>query len=197
MSKEIKERCKECMYYNDEIEYPDVNGTTTHSNCMSRKCEYRKETKDLKIRRLTSKVSDLEAKLADKEETIKELNDKVLWLRKWLKMADDLNGSLKQQLAEKDVDLSLARNEIETLKHNLKVAQEHDNVMSKQYFEKCKKANQDKISFAVEKLTEVKKLIENKLVEFDDIEMKIIMGLFAFNITCQIDNQIKSIKEGK
>lgn len=58
---------------------------------------------------------------------------------------------LKQQLAESETDLSLARNEIDTLKHNIKIVQEHDNVMCEQYFNKCKE-HQDKIDFAVERL---------------------------------------------
>ena len=102
MSKEIKEKCKECVYYNDKMEYPEVDGTTTHSNCMSIKCEYRKETKDTKIRRLTSKISDLEAKLAELREQITildEENSKTFMksVNAWRE-----NAELKQQLAEKE-----------------------------------------------------------------------------------------------
>lgn len=70
MSKEIKEKCKECVYYNDKIEYPNVNGTTTHSNCRSIKCEYRKITKDMQISRLKHDLVCLEAKLAESEKQV-------------------------------------------------------------------------------------------------------------------------------
>lgn len=53
MSKEIKEKCKMCRYYNDKQQYPNVEGQTTHSNCISIKCQYRKITKDMQIRKLT------------------------------------------------------------------------------------------------------------------------------------------------
>lgn len=74
MDKEIKEKCKECVYYNERMEYPKINGTTTHSNCMSIKCDYRKATKDLKIIRLNNKIADLEAKLAEEKNRNKKLN---------------------------------------------------------------------------------------------------------------------------
>ena len=112
----------------------------------------------------------------------------------------EYSQKLEQQLAEKDVDLSLARNEIDTLKHNLKVAQEHDNVMCEQYFEKCKKANQDKISFAVEKL----ELLKEKMANFD---LPNNPKLYNNDMFCggfdshyiktkeQIDNQIEELKK--
>lgn len=106
-----------------------------------------------------------------------------------LRKSYDENEKLKQQLAEKDVDLSLARNEIDTLKHNLKVAQEHDSVMCEQYFEKGKKINQDKISFCIDKLEKTKKDIENgwKLVGYEGLDFNEVIGT--------IDNQIEELKK--
>ena len=77
MSKEIKEKCKMCRYYNDKQQYPDVEGQTTHSNCISIKCHYSKITKDMQIRSLTNKITDLEAKLAEKDLKIIELETKL------------------------------------------------------------------------------------------------------------------------
>ena len=103
--------------------------------------------------------------------------------------AKDIVKDLKQKLAEKDVDLSLARNEIDTLKHNLKVAQEHDNVMCEQYFEKCKKTNQDKISFTIEQLEKVKE-------HFINIKTPTLGVIRRAEMVMYIDNQIKQLKEG-
>ena len=50
---------------------------------------------------------------------------------------------------------------------------------------------------AVAELEKVKEYMEKKLVEFDNTEMKIIMGLYAFNIENQIDQQIKLLKGEK
>ena len=110
MSKEIKEKCKECVYYNDKMEYPVVNGTTTHSNCMSIKCEYRKETKDMKIERLTSKITELEAKLAESEEKYDKLfecykNTSREDLDDKYRLAEE-NEQLKQQLVEKETRIA-------------------------------------------------------------------------------------------
>ena len=149
-----------------------------------------------------AKISDLKAKLAEKNKKISE------YMKEWEKDCDDSEKEieeLKQQLAEKDVDLSLARNEIDTLKHNLNISQKHDNVMCEQYFEKCKKANQDKISFAVEKLEELKKFTEkeikecNKLLqeEFEDdyyIQSVNARQSMCYEFKREIDNQIKTIK---
>ena len=70
MSKEIKEKCKMCRYYNDKQQYPNVDGQTTHSNCISIKCQYRKITKDMQIRKLTHEnkilAKALELAVADK-----------------------------------------------------------------------------------------------------------------------------------
>ena len=95
MSKEIKEKCKMCCYYNDKQQYPYVEGQTTHSNCISIKCQYRKITKDMQIRNLTNKVADLEAKLAESEE-------KAERYEKWSEYVENRFSQLKQQLAQKE-----------------------------------------------------------------------------------------------
>jgi chromosome segregation ATPase len=153
------------------------------------------------VKQKDEKIADLEAKLAQakmNESFEKEKKDNAF------KFIEEL----KQQLEEKGVDLSLARNEIDTLKHNLNIAQEHDNVMCEQYFEKCKHHNQDKISFAVEQLEKVKEYAKNKeehiynmydntkntnvVSDYHYAKLTVISNIFKF-----IDNQIKQLKEMK
>lgn len=104
--------------------------------------------------------------LLEKETRIAELEDKD-WYEGLIKQLEDQCGRLleerdnaKQQLALKETDLSLARNEINTLKHNLKIAQEHDKVMCEQLLEMCNGCHQDKISFALEQLEHLKTKLE-------------------------------------
>ena len=105
------------------------------------------------------------------------------------------NETLKNRVA--DLEAKLADKEKEITDFELEVGdlRLQNRNLKEQFKYAVQSKNQDKISFAIDKLTEVKKLIENKLVEFDNIETKMIIGLFAFNITCQIDNQIKQLKE--
>lgn len=132
--------------------------------------------------------------LAEKDLRIEELESQFDYECECNKQFVDCqneNTQLKQQLAEKDVELSLARNEIDTLKHNLNISQEHDNVMCEEYFKKCKQHNQDKISFATEQLEKVKEIIDKNYFynmssdccTFDKLE-----------VDFQINNQIKELR---
>ena len=98
MSKEIKEKCKDCVYYNEKMDYPMVDGQTTHLNCMSIKCDYRKVTKDLKIVRLNNKIADLEAKLAESEKENKRLSKNLRI--SWTKRMQFYNGLLINKLRD-------------------------------------------------------------------------------------------------
>ena len=51
---------------------------------------------------------------------------------------DEQIAELQKQLKETKVDLSFARNEINTLKNNLTISQEHKKNIEEQYLEKCK-----------------------------------------------------------
>lgn len=108
-------------------------------------------------------------------------------------------SDLETKLAEKDVDLSLARNEIDTLKHNLKVAQEHDNVMCEQYFGKCKKINQDKISFAIYNLSLVCGMLTDTIIDFEkkeyDLSMHNYLEQICLKFAEKISQKIKQLKE--
>lgn len=117
MSKEIKEKCKECVYYNERIEYPIVDGTTTHSNCMSIKCNYRKATKDLKIVRLNNKIAYLETKLAEKEGEIEYLKaQRRIYLNRSVEECNKITD-LEFELQHKDQDkISFAVEQLEKVK---------------------------------------------------------------------------------
>lgn len=164
MSKEIKEKCKSCICYTDEP-CIDYTVSTTHSNCMSSKCKYRKLTKDLKIKRLTSEVESLRKNLIDSEERRKKL-----W--KFLSQELQTNDQLKQQLAEKEKEIEILHK---------------DNTLLRSVWDTDE---QDKISFTVEKLEEVKKNIKN--CPYKDFGI-----MYQSDAIRQIDNQIKMLKEGK
>lgn len=95
---------------------------------------------------------------------------------------------LKQQLAEKDKEIEYYKKQAKKL-----------NSEAQKYFEDayCNDFhNQDKISFALEQLEQIRKEFEIKFkgCKWED---KMLVGKFC-NITNEIiDNQIKAIKEGK
>lgn len=148
-------------------------------------------------------ITDLEAKLAESEKERKHLKD---WLDNEILTSVDHESyyatineyeeeikELKQQLAEKDTNLSLARNEINTLKHNLNVSQEHDNVMCEQYFEKCKENNQDKISFCIEQLEKVKEFFLKEHRD-EEIDTDYLITKDSGEIADFLLDQIKQLK---
>lgn len=151
------------------------------SDCIPKYLDKREFTfKD--IEDFFKSFEQLKQQLKAKEHTINTLIDDYKANQKWYKI----------QLAEKEADISLARNEINTLKHNLKIAQEHDNVMCEQYFKKCKETKQDKISFAVEKLKETKIYVDNQ--HFMNARYKCEKKVYA-DIWNYIDNQIEELKK--
>lgn len=146
--------------------------------------------KDRKIEELKQQLAEKEADLIALDTDNYSFKQQIDNLRQQLAEKDaerELDNSfwkqecdsLQKALEEKNTDLSLARNEIDTLKHNLNISQEHDNVICEQYFEKCKQHNQDKISFAVEKLEEVKHYaqhIQGGLINYIENQIKAIKG---------------------
>ena len=105
----------------------------------------------------------------------------------WLKGNRDYD-QLKQQLAEKDKEIEYYKKQAKKLNNE-----------AQKYFEDayCNDFhNQDKISFALEQLEQIRKEFEIKFkgCKWED---KMLVGKFC-NITNEIiDNQIKAIKEGK
>ena len=133
------------------------------------------------------RVADKAIKVLEKE--LKDWQDGTI-IAQWQDCEQRVK-ELEYELAEKDVDLSLARNEIDTLKHNLNISQEHDNVMCEQYFEKCKQHNQDKISFAVAYLELLKAFIIDKEFYFVGEDYSTV---YVEDITEEIDNQIQELR---
>ena len=131
-------------------------------------------------------ISDLEAKLAEN--------------KKWLASNEGFleNQKLKQQLAEKDEQIKLIKwdYDVVTREYN-KLFNTADSVIERQ--------DQDKISFAIEKLEKVKNEIYGSEVKFEEIEkLPIALNNYEigydkgrFKATNIIDNQIKQLKEGK
>ena len=125
-------------------------------------------------------TADLEAKLAEQ----KLLADNII------KAYVDENKKILEQLAEKEKDLIIKCRTIGVL------------------IEKNEQKDQDKISFALERLEKVKELAKkeikecNKLLqeEFEDdyyIQSVNARQSMCYEFKREIDNQIKQLKEGK
>lgn len=186
---------------------------------LTEKACQNKEVKELKEKQ--KKIADLEAKLEESEESEERLKAIDNWKENYgytnyedIYMLEDLQSrafqseddttvvneildylnisdeneilpTIKQQLAEKD--------------EQIKMLQEHkemaDNTIE-MYATKCKDSGQDKISFAVDKLTEVKEFF---LEEHRDEEMDTdyLITKDACQIAEYLLDQIKQLKEGK
>ena len=148
---------------------------------------------------LKNRNKELEAKLAESEERAERY-------KSWHNEKAGECSELKQQLANKEIDLSLARNEINTLRTNLEIAQEHDNIVCGQLIEKCKEIafleEQDMIfhnQLAVEQLKKAKKLLYDNAWWVGDTEYDYIddYAVCWSNIEKVINNQIREIKGGE
>lgn len=138
-------------------------------------------------------ISDLEVKLAEKEKQVADLED---YYSGYTEALVTETQELKQQLAEKEKELKKSRNEywevfdkLDEKSHRCEIAT-LENIM---FEEKLKQANQDKISFCIEKLKEVKKLFEEKYSY--DVEESDFAVVYEDDIDEIIDNQIKQLKE--
>ena len=120
----------------------------------------------------------------------------------WLKgnrNYDQLKQSQKQ-LTEKERQLKLAEELL------IKQEKEYDEQLEKQakiHYKHLKEKDQDKISFAVEQLEQLKKLCQEKFNWWEnsewegDVYDKSDVSNAYFDIEANIDNQIKQLKEGK
>ena len=147
--------------------------------------------------------ADLEAKLADSEEEhellIDQVEEETEKLRKQIKQESDARKrfveevkNLKQQLAEKE-------KEIESYKHfKITIGTMENNqvdISSTTY------TDQDKISFAVEQLEQLKKLCQEKFNWWEnsewegDIYDKSDVSNAYFDIEANVDNQIEELKK--
>ena len=143
-----------------------------------------------------SRIADLEAKLAESEKENKRISSGNLSHSIYV---DKKIERLEQQLAEKDKQL---RTKIGNMKSNEFIKM----CISCGFMVDAKeKDNQDKISFAVEKLEKVKDIIYRFDVSYDEINnLTIALDNYTngfhkakFKATMLIDNQIKQLKEAK
>ena len=153
------------------------------------------DNKDIEImKELIQVKSDLEAKLAESE---KQAND-------WKQRFESSEERFKTFNSNGVIALNLKNEKIKKLKQQLaekEKKQERTNKVVKQFQQRLKywqEQDQDKISFAVEKLEKVKDFINNtdikKLTGYLDSNSAQTQ---AISITNYIDNQIKQLKEGK
>ena len=185
-----------CWYCNNELTTGD---SPKHFGICNKCYDEMFRSGDTIIRSFINKISDLEAKLAESEEQLKEELVEKKCLERALSACNRQNDEfaemikklvsekeeLKQQLAEKDKELAYMTEQ----------AKKFNNEAQK-YFEDayCNDFHKrDKISFAVEQLEKVKKDI--------DCYMAIREGDLPYDIECllldfadKIDNQIKQLK---
>ena len=112
---------------------------------------------------MTSKIADLEAKLAESEEQLNNSEQKCLICNKCQE-----NEQLKQQLAEKDEEIKKLKSLVDMIdkygQYDKDAKQiiliNPDNVYADGHRLVVKSAHQDKISFALEQLEEVKEFCD-------------------------------------
>ena len=146
------------------------------------------------------KIAYLEAKLEESEK--KHLIDEKEWqdycafkhIEPQIKGCLDREREYEKQLAEKDEEIAYLTKQVKKLNNE-----------AQKYFEDayCNDFhNQDKISFAVEQLEQLKKLCQEKFNWWEnsewegDIYDKSDVSNAYFDIEANIDNQINELKEG-
>jgi hypothetical protein len=146
------------------------------------------------------KIADLEAKLAESETRIEELESQFAYeceCNKQFIECQNENTQLKQQLAEKEEFLKKQKELFETVDRELYLTKDtlkhHTNI----YNSLVKSRNQDKISLCIEKLEKVKeKMRQNITIAAPVNELKKLSD-YLIGVDDYIDNQIKQLKEMK
>jgi hypothetical protein len=142
--------------------------------------------------RVYKRVADLEAKLAESEETINNLEQQCLICNK-----DKENEQLKQQLAEKDRELAKYKTQMvlapKPIDKNLKKLYNCDAVVITEPIV----INHDKISFAVDKLEKVKEFCDNPKyqVDYEYYTNCWTTAIDKDSLLNEIDNQIEELKK--
>ena len=178
--------------------------------------------KELPFNETTEIILDLETKLAESEKLNKILYDSNESAERILRMSTHEETKeilqLKQQIIEECKEhqefCKVADEKVKSLQNNWNILCDYlgecivkydsedcngiySEILSKVNEIKKYSAKQSQNQTAIAELEKVKEYMEKKLVEFDNTEMKIIMGLYAFNIENQINQQIKSLKGDK
>ena len=177
---------------------------------------------------LENKIADLEAKLAESQK--KHLLDETEWqdycafkhIEPQIKGCLDREREYKNQLAKEQKHISRLKNMNKSHDEAVGRLTEENNELKQQLAEKEKEIkslnleaqkyfedaycndfhNQDKISFAVEKLQEVKEWLDKMLNGWRTNQevhpyQRDGIRLALENVEIKIDNQIKQLKEGK
>ena len=181
--------CRNCIHFNDLEHRCCLNdGKAIKKECYFILSNRKPKGKDVVIENLKTKIADLEAKIAESEKKAKDLEFRNKNLEHSLKVAPnanagqrkrivelkEINHKLKQQLAEKTL----------TIEQINKAFIENRSLWKGKY----ERANQDKISFAVEQIKNLKLLILSNWREND-------CNLFLGDVDKIFDKQIKQLKE--
>ena len=186
----IKRKYANMRVYDYNIDFEDVENTITYSLSAKNLENNLNKRED----ELCNKISDLEAKLAEKEEFlhnrdkwIAELERQVNTSRamervalKGCKELEEQLEELKQQLAEKERQVKKLNNE------------------AQKYFEDayCNDSiYQDKISFCIEKFQETKKSLRDKVCLMENDEHYYLQNAIHWqDVVAIIDNKINELK---
>jgi predicted RNase H-like nuclease (RuvC/YqgF family) len=153
------------------------------------KCEYYLRCEECvgshyreEIPKLNQQIADLKTELAEKDNTISNLSYKVSKeaqnaLDNFKKMRE-----LEQQLAEKE-------KEVERLKEKYEQLELQSDYYIGDLRDEIKEADQDKISFAVEKLVGVQKYIDDKAIYIEELEFGREIKDFIYQQIKQLTHQ--------
>ena len=184
--------CRNCIHFNDLEHRCCLNdGKAIKKECYFILSNRKPKGKDVVIENLKTKIADLEEKLAESEKKAKDLEFRNKNLEHSLKVAPnanagqrkrivelkEINHKLKQQLAEKTL----------TIEQINKAFIENRSLWKGKY----EQANQDKISFCIEKLDNLKSFIKEK-AKFETGDYEIV---YSDDILEEIENQIEEIKK--
>ena len=176
-----------CMFYND-IFKQESNFNTRQAIIDLGRIAITLNQQDKRIKELEKKLDN-----ARQKDIIIRQNCRQGYIKDLEEMNNlrEENQQLKQQLAEKD-------EEYQSFK---KIADENVNYLKNRILEETKNYNQDKISFALEQLEQLKKLCQEKFNWWEnsewegDIYDKSDVSNAYFDIEANIDNKIEEIKK--
>lgn len=148
-----------------------------------------------------TKIKELKQQLAEKDLRIEELESQFAYECECNKQFVDCqkeNENLKQQLEEKEKELKYKTAECEKWKTDYKNCSELEKIMSQEHqycLDNWRASEQDKISFAVEQLEKVRKILNKSdesgyIIQFRSMNDRL-------NFYKEFDNQIKQLKEWK
>ena len=208
----IKRKYANMRIYDYNIDFEDVENTITYS-LSAKNLENNLNKREEK---LCDKITDLEAKLAESErknfELLTKLNLKE-YAPAFCTLADrdcEALGQierLKQQLAEKDAEIrvvySFRKQKCDNLQKALAEKERQVkklNLEAQKYFEDayCNDFhNQDKISFCIEKIQEIKNSLRDKVCLMgNDTHCYLQNAIHWQDVVAIIDNQIEELKKG-